>query len=347
MTASLIRIPNEISWLSIDRWQQYVESHPSSTIFHHRSWLELLHEQYGFEIQIPAVIADNKIRAAIPFLQTRSLKGKKKLISLPFTDYVPILADDQNAVQQLCRLVQSRFAMRLDTILIRTNEAVHGLPNSRNNVRHELATEQPFDQIESAFASSIQRNLRKASRQQLDFQVRADKTAIDQFFRLHVLTRRKLGIPVQSRTYFHRLFTKLIQPGLGWVGIVTKNEQPIAAVVLLGYNGRLVYKYAASDPGALDYRPNDLLVHNAIKTAAERGYQVFDFGITDRQQDGLRRFKQKWGAKETDVFYNYILGQPEKFGGPSRAVRYAGELIKRTPTPVCRFLGKAFYKYSQ
>ena len=81
--------------------------------------------------------------------------------------------------------------------------------------------------------------------------------------------------------------------------------------------------------------------------AADRGYQVFDFGITDRQQDGLRRFKRKWGANETDVFYNYVSGQPEENGGPSRAVRYAGELIKRTPTPVCRILGKAFYKYSQ
>ena len=231
MTASLIRIPSEVSWISIDRWQQYVESHPDSMIFHHRRWLELLHEQYGFEIQIPAVIEDEKIRAAIPFLQTRSLNGKKKLISLPFTDYLPVLADDQNAVEELCRLVKSRFGMQLDTILIRTNEAIHGLPNSRHNVRHELATEKPFDQIESAFASSIQRNLRKADRQQLDFQIRDDKTAIDQFFRLHVLTRRKLGIPVQSRTYFHRLFAKLIQPGLGWVGIVTNHERPIAAVV--------------------------------------------------------------------------------------------------------------------
>jgi hypothetical protein len=90
-----------------------------------------------------------------------------------------------------------------------------------------------------------------------------------------------------------------------------------------------------------------LLVYNAIRIASEEGYRIFDFGITDRQQDGLRRFKSKWGATESDVHYSYVLGQPEEHGSSSRAVRLAGEVIKRSPTFVCRALGKAFYKYSQ
>ena len=162
-----------------------------------------------------------------------------------------------------------------------------------------------------------------------------------------MLTRKKLGVPVQSKKYFLGLYEKLIKSGLGFVGVVSRKNVPIAAVVLLGFNGRLVYKYAASDPAALEDRPNDWLVYHSIRLAAEEGYRVFDFGITDKKQDGLRRFKSKWGAVESDIFYSFILGKPDLDGGPSRAVRLAGEVIKRSPTAVCRVLGQAFYKYSQ
>ena len=117
--------------------------------------------------------------------------------------------------------------------------------------------------------------------------------------------------------------------------------------MLLGFNGRLTYKYAASDPSKLDHRPNDWLVYNSIRIASEEGYRCFDFGISHKNQEGLRRFKSKWGAKESDIYYSYLLGQPDHSGGPSRAVRMAGEVIKRSPTAVCRVLGKVLYKYSQ
>ncbi len=100
----------ELAWLTIDQWQAYVEGHARASIFHHRNWLELLHEEYGFEIRIPAIVDGGQIRAAIPFLQTRSLRMKKKLISLPFTDYLQILADDQQGLATLCHLIGSAFS---------------------------------------------------------------------------------------------------------------------------------------------------------------------------------------------------------------------------------------------
>jgi lipid II:glycine glycyltransferase (peptidoglycan interpeptide bridge formation enzyme) len=339
--------PGEISWLTVEQWQSHVESHADSSIFHHRSWLELLAEQYGFEIQIPAIVEDGQIRAAIPFLQIRNLWGGKKLISLPFTDYLPSLAGDQNTIGILCQLIQNDFRGRLKTVVIRGDQPVAGLDNESHSVRHELRTDLPIDEIASSFASAIKRNLRKGKRDQLEFQKRSDDAAIEIFYRLHVLTRRKLGVPVQSKIYFQRLHDKLIKTGLGFVGVVMKDNVPLAAVVLLGFHGRLVYKYAASNPSSLEHRPNDWLVYHAIQIAADEGYRCFDFGITDKDQSGLRRFKSKWGATESDIYYSYVLGAPDDDRRPSRAVRFAGEVIKRSPTVVCRALGKAFYRYSQ
>ena len=346
-TQSPIASSDSLTWLTVDQWQKYVEWHPDSSVFHHRNWIELLNAQYGMEISIPAITRNEKIVAAIPLLQTRNLRGKKKLISLPFTDYLPILADDAPSAEALCQLLRSEYRDSYEAVVLRASTPVNGLKNESFNVRHILKTDLPLDEIKSGFASAIKRNLNKGRRKGLEFHKRQDDDAMDTFYRLQVLTRRKLGVPVQPKSYFRRLSDQLIKTKLGFVAVVTKENQPIAAGVLLGFNGRLTYKYAASDPTALEHRPNDWLVYNSIRIAAEEGFQLFDFGISDKSQEGLRRFKSKWGAEESDIFYSYIVGEPDPDSGPSRAVLLAGEIIKRSPTLVCRLLGKAFYKYSQ
>ncbi len=343
----MLQKQREISWLTVDQWQTFAESRENSSIFHHRNWIELLHEQYGFEIRIPALVDEGKVRAAIPLLQTRNLRGVKKLVSLPFTDYLQILADDLPTLEVLCQLIQNQFRDRFAAIVVRSNEPVPGADYESHNVRHELPTDVPLTEIESSFASAIKRNLKKARRQELEFHKRDDAAALDIFYKLHVLTRRKLGVPVQSRTFFKGIYDKLIKTGLGYVGIVSRRSVPISAGVMLGCNGRFVYKYAASDPASLEYRPNDWLVYNTIRIASEEGYRIFDFGISEKKQEGLRRFKSKWGATESDVFYSYVLGQPDQNEEQSAVMRVASEVIKRSPTAVCRFIGKALYKYSQ
>lgn len=337
----------ELSWLTVDQWQAYVEGHARSSIFHHRNWLELLHDEYGFEIQIPAIVESGKIRVAIPFLQTRSMRLKRKLMSLPFTDYQRILADDPPVLEALCRLIREEFSGKADTVVMRADQKISSLQCSSQNVRHEIRTDLPLPQIESSYAGAIKRNIHKGRRAHLEFHTRNDAGAIEEFYRLQVMTRKKLGVPVQTKSYFRRVNEKLIKTGLGFVAVVTRHNVPIAAGVMLGFNGRLTYKYAASQPSALEYRPNDWLVYHTIRFASEKGYRVFDFGISNKSQEGLRRFKSKWGAIESEVTYNYILGQPEGGGQPSRAVRLASEVIKRSPAIVCRALGAALYKYSQ
>jgi lipid II:glycine glycyltransferase (peptidoglycan interpeptide bridge formation enzyme) len=344
---ALIPEAGELGWLNIDQWQAFVDGHPDSSIFHHRNWLELLREEYGFELHIPAVIESGQVRAAIPFLKTRSLRLKKKLISLPFADYLQILADDQSTLVKLCQWIGEEFRGHADSVVIRGDQPIPGFESASQNVRHEVFTDLPLEQLESRFASAIRRNINKGRREQLEFQKRTDDRAMDEFYRLQVLTRKKLGVPVQSRSYFRRLNDKLIKPGLGFVGIVTRHNVPIAAGVMLGFNGRLTYKYAASEPSALEFRPNDWLVYNSIRIACEEGYRVFDFGISDKNQEGLRRFKSKWGAVETDITHSYLLGQPKTNEQSSRALQLASAIIKRSPTFVCRAVGAALYKYSQ
>ena len=229
----MLKTRRELSWLTMEQWQSYVAQHRRSSIFHHRNWLELLSEQYGFQLRIPALLAGGSIEAALPFLQTRSLRGSRKLISLPFTDYMQLLPDD-SSLEELAHLIKHEFAGKVDTVVIRGERPVHGFPVASHEVFHELATSRPLNEIEKSFASSIKRNLHKAKRQNLSFKNGQDCDGIDIFYRLHVLTRRKLGVPVQAKSYFRRLYRQLIKPGLGFVGVVNKGNEPIAAGGFVG-----------------------------------------------------------------------------------------------------------------
>ena len=46
--------------LTLDEWQVFADSHPDCTIFHHRNWIKLLVDTYGFQLHIPAVKQTDK-----------------------------------------------------------------------------------------------------------------------------------------------------------------------------------------------------------------------------------------------------------------------------------------------
>ncbi len=336
-----------LSRLSLSEWQDYVESRPQSMIFHHRAWIELLIEQYHFPLYVLAVKEGGRITAAAPWLETRKPWGSRKLMSLPFTDCMRVLAEDDRALAHFHEGLHGEPFDGYRSVVLRTDRPLGEQPSTSNWVRHEVSTDRPFDEIVSDYSSNVRRNLRKAERSGLRFERRTDADAIRTFYRLHLMTRRKHGVPIQPKRFFARLHDRLVQPGLGFVGVVSKDGQAIAASVFLVYNGTMIYKYGASDARALAYRPNEFMFSNAIRMATEQGCVRLDFGRSNKRDEGLCRFKRKWGTTENEVYHEHILGQPSMSGGDSLPRKLGALAIRRSPTVVCRVLGEMLYKYSQ
>jgi len=335
-----------LSEMTLDAWQSYIESHPDATPFHHRNWIELLVKQYGFRLTIPALI-DGDVVAALPFLETRNLKGRRKLIALPFSDCMRVIATDESAIEPFVAAVADDSFHRGRPVVAKTDQSLMTGAQSGDWFRHELELTDSPETVAAGYPSSLRRNLRRAKKHGLRFVRRTDADAMDAFYHLHLLTRRKLGVPVQPKSYFRRFVEHVLEPGLGSIGLVFDGEAAVAAAVFLEFNETIVYKYGASHPDALEVRPNEHLFHHAIRQAGEQGFRRFDFGVTHRRDEGLCRFKRKWGAREIEVFYTSIAGAPQEAPDDSLAVRIASMAIRRSPTFVCRALGELFYKYSQ
>ena len=185
--------------------------------------------------------------------------------------------------------------------------------------------------------------MRRAVREGVSLERRTDRAAIDAFFALHVRTRRKHGVPTQRRSFFRRL-EALFREGLGFVLLAVHDGRPIAASVYLSFNGVMTLKYNASDERMLKLRGNQAIYEQAFRIAVEQGCTSFDFGRTELDNEGLRTFKEDFGAQAELLTYTLSPARPD-----ARSVRTVSGLqktaIRRSPAVFGRVAGALLYRH--
>ena len=126
---------------------------------------------------------------------------------------------------------------------------------------------------------------------------------METYYRMHCETRRRLGVPPQSRGFFHNVQAFVIAEGHGLVVTAWQSGLPIAAGVFLHFGRQALYKFGASRVEFQEHRPNNLVMWTAIQWYAERGFETLSLGRTDREDVGLLQFKDGWGAVRRPLCY--------------------------------------------
>lgn len=329
-------------------WLAFVSSVPSASPFHHPAWAGLLAECYGFSPFALAVTHAGTIVGGTPVLEVTGLGRSRRWISLPFTDELPLLAWGADPDAIASALERARVEAGIGSLEVRGSlVGVAGHEVEAGVVHHLPLSRDPEAVFRTFKKSQVQRNLIKGESEGATIRrgrESADLTRV--FYDLHVETRRRQGVPVQPRRYFELLWSSMLEAGRGFVLLAYAGERPVAGAVFLDWNGTVVYKLGASNPAFWKLRPNNLLLWTAIKEACEQGRGTFDFGRSDADNAGLRRFKSGWGTSEEQLVYS-VLG--EHRGGPAGHGRLGVAMsacIRRSPAFVCRALGELFYRYA-
>ena len=324
-------------------WRRFVEGRPERLPFHHPAWAKVLAECYGF----PAfVLADRdeagSVVAGLPVLEVRSIRGKRRWVSLPFTDICPPLGESTDGNEEL-----AASSVRDGAPPLEVRAALEHGARQESGVIHRLALDPDAEVLYPRFhKSQVQRNITRAGKEGVEIHRGLEKRDLTEtFYRLHLATRRRQGVPVQPKRFFDLLWTRILEPGLGFVSLAYAGQQAVAAAVFLHWNETVVYKYGASDAGALKLRPNHLLFWDVIQWACRNGYRTLDFGRTDAENEGLRRFKSGWGAVESPLVYTTFGGSPNERGG-GKATEALSTIIRSSPDWVCRAAGELLYKYA-
>jgi CelD/BcsL family acetyltransferase involved in cellulose biosynthesis len=324
------------------RWRMLVDSRDDATGFHDAGWMQTLVDAYGFDAFVVGRLEGSAMVAGTPMVSL-GRRRSRRWVALPFTDECPPLGDATHVGTLVHALDDLRVARGIDSVELRGRvEAPLGTP-VRVGVTHELTLDQDPARVRAKLhPSQARRNVDRAAREGVTVTFDTDREALlETFYRLHLLTRRRQGVPIQPRRFFARLWEHVVAPGRGFVLVARLRDRPAAAAVFLDSKRTLTYKFGASDPELLGVRPNHAVFWAAIEWACLAGRTTFDLGRTDAENAGLRAFKASWGATERPLVYTGL-------GRAQATARDRGKILRpvisRAPLVVCRALGEALYR---
>ena len=336
--------------LEMGKWDEFVLNHPRSTPYHLSGWLKVIQQTYSFRPLLFVWRGEGAISGVFPVFLVRQFTGDRRLISLPFSDYGgPLFLEEKVAGEALEELLRE-YKRQQKSIEIRgfVPEGLGFIPLEYYK-SHVLSLSESLSAISSRIEKrTILYSIRKAERAGLETRESNDADGMEQFYRLNVLTRRKHGVPAQSKAFFENLLQNMIRKGFGYLLLSHYMSQTVAASLFLNAGRRLHYKYNASDPNVLGkITPNHALTFHAIKKANEEGYLSLDFGRTSPDNEGLMRYKAMWGCECLDCPYHYFpqIRGASSTAESSRLFKAFTGLWRRLPMSTTRAIGPWIYRY--
>ncbi len=330
-----------------ERWLAFVEQSGKANIFHHPAWSGLLADCYNYApFVVISLDADSDISAGLPMAQVNSLLTGQRLVSLPFTDHCSPIYRDDHALDELTNKLILLYGKKgVSAMEIRAKLPVQpSIQRYSDHVLHTMDLDSDVDSVFSRLHSMHKRNIKKATKEGVQVMSGTTTVDIEAFYKIHLQTRRRQGVPIQPRKFFDLLLENIIEKGLGFIMLAYADDECVAGGIFLHWQGTLTYKYGASADVGRNLRANNLLMWTAIRWGCENGYRVFDMGKTDLENSGLREFKSRWGASEESLVYS-LLSERQPRETESKLQVFMQSIIRNSPTWVCRVTGELLYRH--
>jgi CelD/BcsL family acetyltransferase involved in cellulose biosynthesis len=290
------------------RWQRFLDRRPDASVFHTPGWLEALRRTYGYEPVVYTTSAPGKdIINGQVFCRVDSWLTGSRLVSLPFSDHAGVLMNGLDDLELLLARLQEevdRKNWRYVDIRPAPGAFEHSsrFRESDTYYLHRLSLDKGIESLLRSFHKNcVQRKIRRAEREKLDYTEGRSEALIRQFYRLLLLTQRRHHVPPQPISWFRNLSECLGETMK--IRIASKNGLPIAGIVTLSYKNSMVYKYGSSDSTYHKCGAMAFLFWKAIQEAKTCGFTELDLGRSECDNAGLVTFKERWGAKRSVLTY--------------------------------------------
>jgi hypothetical protein len=305
--------------LEDSRWPAFVQAHPESSVFHSVEWLRTLRTTYGLEaLALTKSSSQGRLDSALLFCRVGSALTGHRLVSLPFSDHCAPLVTNSADLSQLVDAMRGEMAARhLRYAEIRPKRVLPDERGCRSTYTyrwHQLDLTGPVEDIARHFHKDcVLRKIRRAERENLSYQCDTSHELIPQFWKLYVATRKRHKSPPQPISWFRNLMSSF--HGAATIHVAAKDRIPVAAILTIRHKDSLVYKYGCSDVRYQNLGGTQLLFWRAIQEAKEQGLRKFDLGRSDYTDQGLIRFKDRWGTEGADLIYYRFTDEANSTAG--------------------------------
>ncbi|HWH96178.1 MAG TPA: GNAT family N-acetyltransferase [Baekduia sp.] len=347
-----------------ERWNGYVERHADGLVYHHSGWLCALRAEYGqAPIGLTLVDAEGRLRGVLPLMATRGLPlpgggaiAGRRLSSLPRTPVAGPLADDAEGLAALVAAAATRLGagsqLQLKLLEPRLADLVPGVVGHPWRLTYVLELPERPEDVRFGNArnhAAIKRAVSKAHRHGVRVRQAQSRAELDAWYLLYLETMRQHLVPARPRRLFRALWDELRPRRAMRLLLAERDGELLAGCVMLQLGSTVFYGFNGVRRSALDLRPNDAIHWEAIHAACAEGFARYDLGEVVAGDDGLARFKAKWGT-EARRLHRYYLPAPDRppdTGGlpDGRVARAAARTWRRVPLRATALAGDLTYRF--
>ena len=288
-----------------EAWDDFVRGCDGGLVYYSSRYRDLLLDQLGCEAEYLVARDGGEIRGVLP-LMWRDEEGSRILNSLPYYgSHGAPLAKSNPAESALVDAWNERAGdpRTLAATMIANPfrgaapiEPVHDLTDDRISQVTDLPQNADEAAILPLVDSSARRNARKAER--VGVEVETDASAWGELHEIHHDNITAVGGLPKSREFFEAV-TRHLRDGEDFeIWVARLNGETIGGLLVLHFGRVTEYFTPATRHEHRSDQPLALILVRAMTSAAARGSRLWNWGGTWSAQDGVYRFKRKWGARE-------------------------------------------------
>jgi Acetyltransferase (GNAT) domain len=280
-------------------WNAFLLRHPGSLVYASSGYRSLLVELLGCRDRSLVALEGGEVRGVLPLLELDGI-----LNSLPFYGSNGGVLADTEAAERALAAAYAELALSAGTRAATVVENPFApARNARYPATHDDARiAQWSDLPATGIEPSAARNVAKARR--AGIAVERDAGELARLYELHAQNIEALGGLPKPAAFFE-LLPRHLEPGTGFDLYVARLDgRTVAALLVLLFNRTAEYFTPAIEHDARSLQPLAAILDVALADAAARGLERWNWGGTWDSQEGVHRFKRKWGARETRYRYH-------------------------------------------
>lgn len=300
-------------------WRSFLLAHPSGLLYYGLEFREFLRDVTGGRPRYRVALQGGRVVGVFPIMERDGLYGRV-LNALPFFgSYGAPLARTSEAKRALladwAAMVDEEGVAAATLIAnpLEPDEEPEGLTIDAVDNRSGQFTPLPAGdaaeaEILAKIDSAARRNVARA--RSAGIVVAEEAGALGFLEAVHRENMAAIGGTAKPPRYFTSIPERFAYGDEWRLFVARKDGDVVAAVLMLYANGVAEYFTPAITEEGRATQATALILLEAMAEAARRGVRAWNWGGTWPDQDGVFRFKRKWGAKTKS--YRYFITLREK-----------------------------------
>ena len=334
------------SAVDVEKYNHFIEQHSNANVYHLLEWHEVLKDTYGLSPVYVIAEDTNKIVGCISLMEIKGILKGTRLVSLPLSHNVPILANNSDISLALLNFLET-IKNKYKYIEIRDSNSTHfqysQAINEYINSQINLDKFKSHDDYWTQLKQRARRDIRKGFS---DVTVRKseNKEDFEILYELTSVSKRRQGAVSYPKSFFINLHKKMSH--CTDLFIAYHNSTPLAGILILKFKSTSIYSYGGSLHNNLSnkYLPMDILFWEAIKHAFNQNQLVFDFGSSPKDHSTLIAFKEKWNPQHVNLTYKIMANNYKHISRNSLLANCLTRGFKIMPLSLNKIIGPYILK---